>query len=218
MNNCQTISSKGSLASEKEKGGRFDADSDDDSDSDIESDIDDVDIDNYIEDVDAKLGKFWRRRERKKNRRRACFQNIRFCPTESRKSGTVEWRRIVQLLQQQKRAAFQVVVKKVRDPLKKVDHRQLPQHFISMFFLALPRPRFGLVWQKYEIVQKLEMNPGRSEEDPRRRWASASSAASSTSVWEVSEVCRAAKRVEKLSEGAWEWERRREEGGRERDL
>ena len=62
MNNCQTISSKGSLASEKEKGGPFDVDSDDDSDSDIDSDIDDDDIDddddNYIEDVDAKLGKF----------------------------------------------------------------------------------------------------------------------------------------------------------------
>ena len=77
----------------------------------------------------------------------------------------------MQLLQQQKRAAFLVVVKKVRDPLKKVDHRQLPQHFISMFFsgLAAASVWFGLVWQKYEIVQKLEMNPGRSEEDPRRR-------------------------------------------------
>ena len=60
--------------------------------------------------------------------------------------------------------------------MRKVGHLYMSDRHLYMvlilfqcFFLALPRPRFGLVWQKYEIVQKLEMNPGRSEEDPRRR-------------------------------------------------
>ena len=45
-----------------------------------------------------------------------------------------------------KKSSIPSCCKKVRDPLKKVDHRQLPQHFISMFFsgLAAASVWFGL--------------------------------------------------------------------------